>query len=189
MCLTSAVTLFLLTPPRQLFPCLALFAIVYLHPNSSLLGEYGLSLLKPSKWLPSLRFVRIHSFFFYCRQREHSEIWDCTGGGCDDGVFWDMAPCLLISSSRHFRSWSWRQRASRNVWNFCTSSTMKMETAVSAETSAPVPDDVVLRCDFIIISVLFCCGHSALSAGVSVGLRKISTNSGHKYVCVGSCPI
>ena len=46
---TSAVTLFLLTPPRPLFPCLALFAIVYLHPNSSLLGEYGLSLLKPAK--------------------------------------------------------------------------------------------------------------------------------------------
>ena len=119
ICLTSALTLFLLTPPRPLFPCLALFAIIYLHPNSSLLGEYGLSMLKPSEWLPCLRFVRIHSFYY--RQREHSEIWDCSGGGYDVGVFWDMAPCLLVSSNGHFRSWSWGHGASRNVGNFFTS--------------------------------------------------------------------
>ena len=123
ICVTSAVTLFLLTPPRSLFPCLTLFAIVYLHPNPSLLGECGLSLLKPSKWLPSFRFVRIHSFYY--RHPERSEIWNCPGGRYDVGVFWDMAPCLLVSSNPYFRSWSSRQHASRNVGNFCTSSTLK----------------------------------------------------------------
>jgi hypothetical protein len=47
-----------------------------------------------------------------------------------------------------------------------------METTGSAETSVPVPDDVALKFDFILIFVLFCFGHAALSAGVSVGIRK-----------------
>lgn len=48
--LTSAVTVFLLTLPAPLFPGLALFPIVYLHPNSfSLFREFELSLLKSSE--------------------------------------------------------------------------------------------------------------------------------------------
>jgi hypothetical protein len=88
--------LFLLTPPRPLFPGLALFAIVYLHPNSFTQGI----------WAFLAETFKMTSKISVCpyRQREVNEILDCPGGGYDIGVFWDMASCLLVSSNRRFRS-------------------------------------------------------------------------------------